>query len=43
MTQLRPPEVHEGSFNVNGKEIKVLANRNPEELPWGELGVNISF
>lgn len=34
-------EVHEGSFNVNGKEIKVLANRNPEELPWGELGVDI--
>ena len=24
-------EVHEGSFNVNGKEVKVLANRNPEE------------
>lgn len=34
-------EVHEDSFNVNGKEIKVLANRNPEELPWGELGVDI--
>jgi len=34
-------EVHEGSFNVNGKEVKVLANRNPEELPWGELGVDI--
>ncbi len=34
-------EVHEGSFNVNGKEVKVLANPNPEELPWGELGVEI--
>ena len=34
-------EVHDGSFNVNGKEVKVLANRNPEELPWGELGVDI--
>lgn len=34
-------EVLEGSFRVNGKEIKVLANRNPEELPWGELGVDI--
>lgn len=34
-------EVHEGFFNVNGKEVKVLANRNPEELPWGELGVEI--
>ena len=26
---------------VNGKEIKVLATRNPAELPWGELGVGI--
>jgi len=34
-------EVHEGFFKVNGKEIKVLANRNPEELPWGDLGVDI--
>lgn len=34
-------EVHDGSFNVNGKEVKVLANRNPEELPWGDLGVDI--
>lgn len=34
-------EVNEGSFNVNGKEVKVLANRNPEELPWGDLGVDI--
>ncbi len=34
-------EVHDGYFLVNGKEIKTLANRNPEELPWGELGVDI--
>lgn len=34
-------EVHDGFFKVNGKEIKVLANRNPEELPWGDLGVDI--
>lgn len=34
-------EVHDGAFTVNGKEIKVLANRNPEEIPWGELGVDI--
>jgi glyceraldehyde 3-phosphate dehydrogenase len=33
-------EVHDGYFLVNGKEIKTLANRNPEELPWGELGVD---
>jgi glyceraldehyde 3-phosphate dehydrogenase len=34
-------EVHEGFFKVNGKEVKVLANAKPEELPWGELGVDI--
>lgn len=34
-------EVHDGFFKVNGKEVKVLANRNPEELPWGDLGVDI--
>jgi glyceraldehyde 3-phosphate dehydrogenase len=34
-------EVHDGYFLVNGKEIKTLGNRNPEELPWGELGVDI--
>ncbi len=26
---------------VNGKEIKILAVRNPEELPWKELGVEL--
>jgi glyceraldehyde 3-phosphate dehydrogenase len=26
---------------VNGKEIKILAVRDPAELPWGELGVEI--
>lgn len=34
-------EVLDGAFRVNGKDVKVLANRNPEELPWGELGVDI--
>ncbi|MEK4946592.1 type I glyceraldehyde-3-phosphate dehydrogenase [Carnobacterium sp. FSL W8-0810] len=34
-------EVKDGAFTVNGKDIKVLSNRNPEELPWGELGVEI--
>ncbi|MGX1830443.1 type I glyceraldehyde-3-phosphate dehydrogenase [Paenibacillus taichungensis] len=34
-------EVHDGAFKVNGKEIQVLAKRNPEELPWGELRVDI--
>lgn len=26
---------------VNGDKIKVLANRNPAELPWGALGVDV--
>ncbi len=26
---------------VNGKLIKVLAERNPADLPWGDLGVDI--
>ncbi len=26
---------------VNGKRIKLLSNRNPEELPWRELGIDI--
>ncbi len=26
---------------VNGKRIKLLASRNPEELPWRELGIDI--
>jgi glyceraldehyde 3-phosphate dehydrogenase len=29
------------SMVVNGDRIKVLANRNPAELPWGELGVDV--
>jgi len=26
---------------VNGKEVKILAVRNPEELPWKEMGVEV--
>jgi glyceraldehyde 3-phosphate dehydrogenase (phosphorylating) len=29
------------SMVVNGERIKVLANRNPAELPWGQLGVDV--
>ena len=28
---------------VNGDKIRVLANRNPAELPWGELKVDVVF
>ena len=26
---------------VNGDKIKVLAQRDPSQLPWGELGVDV--
>jgi len=29
------------SLIINGKSIKVLAVRNPAELPWGEMGAEI--
>lgn len=29
------------SIIVDGKEIKIYAVRNPAELPWGELGVDV--
>ena len=31
----------EGAFSVNGREVKVLAQRDPAMLPWGELGVDV--
>ena len=34
-------EAAEGSLEVNGKDIKVLSERDPAKLPWGELGVDI--
>ena len=29
------------SISVNGKKIKVTAEREPSKLPWGELGVDV--
>ncbi|MGL5379472.1 type I glyceraldehyde-3-phosphate dehydrogenase [Clostridium sp.] len=34
-------EVKEGAFVVNGREIKVTAERNPADLPWKELNVDV--
>jgi glyceraldehyde 3-phosphate dehydrogenase len=31
----------EGALEVDGQELKVLAERDPAELPWGELGVDV--
>ena len=34
-------EVTGDGLKINGKEIKVLAERNPSKLPWGDMGVEI--
>jgi glyceraldehyde 3-phosphate dehydrogenase len=31
----------EGSITIDGKEVKVLSQRDPAQLPWGDLGVDI--
>src|SRR5437868_6613361 len=34
-------EVSDGGLRVDGKELKVLAERDPGALPWGDLGVDV--
>lgn len=34
-------EAKEDSIVVDGKEIKIYAERNPKDLPWGKLGVDV--
>ena len=34
-------DVVEGNLVVDGKTIKVFSERNPADLPWGDLGVDI--
>ena len=34
-------EATENSIIVNGKEIKIYAERNAADLPWGEIGVDV--
>ena len=34
-------EAKEDSIVVDGKEIKIYAKANAEELPWGEIGVDV--
>ncbi len=31
----------EGAIEVDGRELKVLAERDPAMLPWGDLGVDV--
>jgi glyceraldehyde 3-phosphate dehydrogenase len=34
-------QAREGALDVDGRELKVLAEREPAALPWGELGVDV--
>jgi glyceraldehyde 3-phosphate dehydrogenase len=33
--------VGDGALTVDGREVKVLAERDPAALPWGDLGVDV--
>ncbi len=34
-------EAGEGSLTIDGKELKVLSERDPAALPWGDLGIDV--
>src|ERR671919_2542422 len=34
-------EVRDGALAVDGREVKVLAERDPGALPWGDLGADV--
>src|SRR5215203_1482602 len=34
-------KVGDGSITVDGRELKILAERDPGNLPWGDLGVDV--
>lgn len=34
-------EAKDGHFEVDGQEVKVLAEKNPENLPWKDLDIDI--
>ena len=34
-------EVAAGALMVDGREVKALSERDPAQLPWGELGVDV--
>jgi glyceraldehyde 3-phosphate dehydrogenase len=36
-------EAKDSSIIIDGKEIHIYSERNPEALPWGELGVDLVF
>ena len=34
-------KVTDGGFSIDGKDIKLLSERDPANLPWGDLGADI--
>jgi glyceraldehyde 3-phosphate dehydrogenase len=34
-------EVRDGALAIDGRDVKVLAERDPAALPWGDLGVEV--
>src|SRR5689334_16082567 len=34
-------EATDTGLSIDGKELKVLAERDPADLPWGDLGVDV--
>jgi glyceraldehyde 3-phosphate dehydrogenase len=34
-------EVRDGTLAIDGREVKVLAERDPAQLPWGDLGADV--
>ncbi|MFP4600744.1 MAG: type I glyceraldehyde-3-phosphate dehydrogenase [Persicimonas sp.] len=36
-------ELSENGFNIDGQEVKVMSERDPADLPWGDLGVDYVF
>ena len=37
----REVEIGDGTMTVGGQELKALAERDPAQLPWGDLGVDV--
>ena len=37
----QPAELTDTGLKVDGNELRVLAERDPGNLPWGELGVDV--
>ena len=35
--------VEDGALNINGDRMAVFAERNPEDLPWGDLKIDVVF